>query len=207
MIEHKSGQGVKTLAQNNQALLAEYIQTIKDIKAQNSHDLDQLTHALKERNGDLKRIKQDNEALKAHVNRHGEDFKKFRSILAELKTKASAGDLTADVIHGPELHTLNKEREKLLFMYKQETQKSDKLESRCQAMSAQIIDRQKKIYQLEGLFSESEKQRQLLKSLLVPVSAKEHSVSSDKLNFKQFVKRVAEMFQNLPNQVPAWLKT
>ncbi len=207
MIEHKTGQGVKTLAQNNQALLAEYIQTIKDIKAQNTHDLDQLTHVLKERNGDLRRIKQDNEVLKAHVNRHGEDFKKFRGILAELKTKASAGDLTADVIHGPELHTLNKEREKLLFMYKQETQKSDKLESRCQAMSAQVIDRQKKIYQLEGLFSESEKQRQLLKSLLVPVNQSKPADEAEKLNFKQLVKRATEMFQNLPNQVPGWLKT
>ncbi len=207
MIEHKSGQGVKTLAQNNQALLAEYIQAIKDIKAQNAHDLDQLTHVLKERNGDIKRIKQDNETLKAHVNRYGEDFKKFRGILAELKTKASAGDLTADVIHGPELHTLNKEREKLLFMYKQEAQKNEKLEARCQAMSAQIIDRQKKIYQLEGLFSESEKQRQLLKSLLVPVSAKEDSTSLDKFNFKRLVKRITELFQGLPNQVPAWMKT
>ncbi len=207
MNKQTAGQNVKTKEQNNQALLAEYIQHIKDIKAQNAQDMTQLTQILKERNADLKRMRQDNESLKGQVSRHGEDFKKFRSILSELKSRASNGNLSIDVIHGPELNSLNKEREKLTSMYKQEAQKNEKLESRCQAMSAQIIDRQKKIYQLEGLFSESEKQRQTLESVLAPLPVEPSLASNDRVDVKQLMKRAVEVMQGLTSQVPGWLKT
>ena len=207
MNKQAAGQNVKTKEQNNQALLAEYIQHIKGIKAQNAQDMTQLTQILKERNADLKRMRQDNELLKGQVSRHGEDFKKFRGILSELKSRASSGNLSNDVIHGSEMKSLNKEREKLTSMYKQEAQKNEKLESRCQAMSAQIIDRQKKIYQLEGLFSESEKQRQTLESVLTPLPVESFVAGNERVDVKQMIKRVVEVIQGLTSQMPGWLKT
>ncbi len=200
-------QGVRTLEQNNQAMLAGYLQTIKDIKAYNLEEMSHLTRALKERNGEVRRLKQESNNLKAHINNHTEDFKRYRAILAELKEQAIDGALSVDVVHGPELQSLAKERDKSLFLYKQELQKSDKFEVRCQAMSAQIIERQKKIYRLESLFMESEKQCQYLQALLQAPLVSEGLQAQSKFDIKQVMAKVVAVFQDLPGHVPGWLKT
>ncbi len=200
-------QGVKTAEQNNQVMLAGYMRTIKDLKAHNLEEVTHLTQALKERNNEVRRLKQEGANLKGHIKQHTEDFKRYRAILSQLKELAVDGALSVDVVHGPELQALTKERDKALFLYKQEMQKSDKFEVRCQAMSAQIIERQKKIYRLESLFMESERQCQYLQALLVPAESGGSEQEPKTFDFKQLIVRVRSVFQDLPGHVPAWLKT
>jgi len=203
----KLPQGVKTAEQNNQLMLAGYMRTIKELKASNQEEVAHLTQALKERNSEVRRLKQESNGLKTHINQHTEDFKRYRTVLAELKSLAVDGALSVDVVHGPELQSLAKERDKVLFLYKQELQKSEKFEVRCQAMSAQIIERQKKIYRLESLFVESEKQCQYLQALLVPAEPGGSEQTSMAFDFKQLMGKVKSVFQDLPGHVPGWLKT
>ena len=203
----KPSLGVKSLEQNNQAMLAGYIRTIKDLKAQNLEEVSHLTKALKERNAEVRRLKQESNNFKTHINHHTEDFKRYRAILSELKELAIDGALSVDVVHGPELQSLAKERDKALFLYKQELQKSEKFEVRCQAMSAQIIERQKKIYRLESLFMESDKECQYLQALLQVPEANEDLHKQSKLDVKQLMAKVVAVFQDLPGHVPGWLKT
>mgnify|MGYP000272652450 CR=1 FL=1 len=203
----KLPQGVKTADQNNQLMLAGYMRTIKELKASNQEEVAHLTQALKERNAEVRRLKQESNGLKTHINQHTEDFKRYRAVLAELKRLAVDGALSVDVVHGPELQSLAKERDKVLFLYKQELQKSEKFEVRCQAMSAQIIERQKKIYRLEGLFMESDKQCQYLQALLQAPQASEEGAMRSKFDLKQAMAKVVAVFQDLPGHVPDWLKT
>jgi len=207
MDNSKLPQGVKTAEQNNQLMLAGYMRTIKELKASSQEEVTHLTQALKERNSEVRRLKQEGKGLKAHINQHTEDFKRYRAVLAELKRLAVDGALSVDVVHGPELQSLAKERDKVLFLYKQELQKSEKFEVRCQAMSAQIIERQKKIYRLESLFMESEKQCQYLQTLLVPAGPAGKEQVPAAFDFKQLAARVRSVFQDLPGHVPGWLKT
>jgi len=207
MANSKLPQGVKTAEQNNQFMLAGYMRTIKELKASNQEEVAHLTQALKERNSEVRRLKQESNGLKTHISQHTEDFKRYRAVLAELKSLAVDGALSVDVVHGPELQSLAKERDKVLFLYKQELQKSEKFEVRCQAMSAQIIDRQKKIYRLEGLFMESDKQCQYLQALLVPPESGGSELAPASFDFKQLMIKVKSVFQDLPGHVPGWLKT
>jgi len=207
MDNSKLPQGVKTAEQNNQLMLAGYMRTIKELKASNQEEVAHLTQALKERNSEVRRLKQESNGLKTHINQHTEDFKRYRTVLAELKSLAVDGALSVDVVHGPELQSLAKERDKVLFLYKQELQKSEKFEVRCQAMSAQIIERQKKIYRLESLFVESEKQCQYLQALLVPAESGGSEQTPMVFDFKQLMTKVKSVFQDLPGHVPGWLKT
>jgi len=207
MDNSKLPQGVKTADQNNQLMLAGYMRAIKELKASNQEEVAHLTQALKERNAEVRRLKQESNGLKTHINQHTEDFKRYRAVLAELKSLAVDGALSVDVVHGPELQSLAKERDKVLFLYKQELQKSEKFEVRCQAMSAQIIERQKKIYRLEGLFVESEKQCQYLQALLVPPESSDNERVPVSFDFKLLMARVKSVFQDLPGHVPGWLKT
>ncbi len=196
--------GLKTQEQTDKAMLVEYMQVINTLKAQHAEDMSQINQLMRERNTQVNRLKQENEKLRTHITRHNEDFKKYRGILSDLKEMAKDGSLTADVINGPELQSLNKEREKFHFLYKQEAQKSGKLESRCEAMSAQIIDRQKKIYRLEGLYMESEKQCQYLQALMVQPESNEWVEEGSKMDIKQAAGQVANFLQD---RVPSWAKT
>ncbi len=199
--------GIKTLQQNDQAMMASYMATIKELKAHHLEEVTHLTQALKERNNEVRRLKQEGANLKGHIKQHTEDFKRYRTILSQLKELAVDGALSVDVVHGPELQALTKERDKALFLYKQEMQKSDKFEIRCQAMSAQIIERQKKIYRLESLFVESDRQCQYLQAVLEPAESGGRKQEPKTLDVKQLIAKVRSVFQDLPGHVPDWLKT
>lgn len=191
----------------NEGLIFSYMQTIKDVKAQSQEDLRQLSIVLKGRNNEVRILKGEAEIFKQHIDKHNKEFKKFRGVLSDLKTLALEGKLTSDVIHGPEILSLNKENEKLTFLYAQECERSEKFEARSQAMSSQIIARQKKIYQLEALLLESDKQKSYLELLLKPAEAVESDVRSAKRSLETMFRNLFDSMQKLPSIIPGWLKT
>ena len=184
-------------------MLVESIRTIKELKLQNKEELMLMAQTLKDKNQELKFAKQDNKALLAQIDTQQNEFSKFRQALKDLRAMAKEGALTYDVLHGPELLAFSKQIEKLKFMNAEAREKVQKLEDRCQAMSAQIIDKQKRINQLESKLLASEEKRSyvegLVKSKAKPV--KENTSSSQPVSKKdvmEWFKRLPGTIQNLP---------
>lgn len=199
--------GLLSQSVDAQNLVLEYVQQLKEVKLQSKEDLTAMTSIIKERNAELKRLKQDNERLHQHVNSQQDESVQFRRILSEIRQKSLSGELSYDVIHGPEMASLKKDREKLLQLFTEERLEKEKLEKRCQAMSTQIIDKQKKIYQLENLFQTSEQNRLYLESL----QGKEKPVSKgagvSKLGLSEYMQKVSSFFAGMPKRIPLWVKS
>ena len=193
-------------------LLTDSLKVVKELKLQNKEELMLMAQTLKDKNQELKFAKQDNKALIAQIDAQQNEFAKFRQALKDLRSMAKEGALTYDVLHGPELLSFSKQIEKLKQMNSEARQKVQKLEDRCQAMSAQIIDKQKRINSLETKLLSSEEKRSYVEGLIQKrvKPAKEKSVAASSVSKKDVMdwfKSLPESIQNLPEHIPGWLKT
>lgn len=193
-------------------LLTDSLRAVKELKLQNKEELMLMAQTLKDKNQELKYAKQDNKALIAQIDAQQNEFAKFRQALKDLRQMAKEGALTYDVLHGPELLSFSKQIEKLKMMNNDSREKVSKLEDRCQAMSAQIIDKQKRINQLESKLLASEEKRSyvegLVKAKAKPVREKESvSQTVSKKEVMEWFKNLPEAIQNLPERIPGWMKT
>ena len=181
-------------AASNKEIIVSYIRAAKEIKSKGQEEISCLAQVLKERNAEIKHLKTEAIKTKLHIDKHNLEFTKFRSILTDLKSKAEDGSLTDDVVYAPEIMSLKKEKDKYEALYQQEFDNSKKYESRSLAMSAQIIERQKKIYKLESLLLESEYQRQLLEAKIVLTENKQVS-NVTPTNIDTMAKKLRECLQ------------
>lgn len=189
-------------------LLKEALQANRDLKVSSKEELMLLTQTLKERNAELIRVSQEKQTLLAQVHSQQTEFERFRAALRDLKKYAKEGALTYDVLHGPELMSFSKQIERLKHLNAESVEMVQKLEQRCQAMSNQIIDKQKKINRLEALVLRSEEKRLFLEDLvrgqIKPVK------SNVQVQTKTLEKRwsdVVAFIQRLPERIPNWIKT
>lgn len=199
--------GMNQQQMDAQKLVLDYMQQLKELKLQSKEDLTAMTSIIKERNAELKRLKLDNERLNQHVTNQQEESVQFRRILSEIRQKSLNGELSYDVIHGPEMASLKKDREKLLQLFTEERAEKEKLEKRCQAMSNQIIDKQKKIYQLESMFQTSEQNRLYLEALQGKERPAAKSDGLTKLTVTDYVQKISGFLADIPKRIPAWVKS
>ncbi len=185
---------------NNQEVILSYIRAAKDIKARSQEEIGCLTQALKDRNSEIRHLKSEAIVAKQNIDKHNSDFQKFRKILTELKFLAVEGRLTSDVVYGPELMSLKKEKDKYEKLYHHEFSNSQKFEARSVAMSAQVIERQKKVFKLEAMLVESETKRLQLESVLLAAERqKNRSVSA--ANMDTVSKKLKEGIQSFQRMI------
>lgn len=189
-------------------LLKEALLANRDLKVSSKEELMLMAQTLKERNGELARVSQEKQMLLAQVHSQQTEFERFRAALRDLKKYAKEGALTYDVLHGPELMSFSKQIERLKFLNGEAVEMVQKLEQRCQAMSNQIIEKQKKINRLEAMVLKSEEKRLFLEDL-IRGQIKAPQLESTKQN-KSLDQRWADVmafFQSLPERIPNWIKT
>lgn len=187
-------------AANNQEVILSYIRAAKEIKAKSQEEVACLTQVLKDRNFEIRTLKNEAVAAKNHIDKHNAEFKTFRNILSELKTLAVDGGLNTDVVYGPEIMSLKKEKDKYEALYKHEFDNRKKFEARSTAMSAQVIERQRKIFKLEAMLIESEEKRLQLEAQLKTENMEDHSLLSGN-HMDAITKKIRESFTSLQRLV------
>jgi hypothetical protein len=187
---------------SSQEVILSYIRAAKEIKAKSQQEISCLTQVLKDRNSEVRHLKAEAINAKKNIDKHNSEFLKFRNILRELKTKVANDDLTSDVLYGPEISSLNKEKDKYECLYQQEYKSSQKFQSRAVAMSAQVIERQQKIYHLESQLLESEHKRLKLESLQVSTASKQGERSL-KENMDSMVKKLRDAVRSFQQRLQA----
>jgi predicted nucleic acid-binding Zn-ribbon protein len=201
---------VVNTAKASDLLLTESLRANRDLKVQSKEDFMLVVQSLKDKNQELKFAKQENQALFAQVESQQEEFLKFRNALKELRARAKEGSLTYDVLYGPEISSFNRQIEKLKNANIEGRNKILKLDGHCQAMSVQIIDKQKRINQLEARLLASEERKTYIESLIrnkvKPVSSEDDSTAHDNLNVRDWFKNISESAQDLLGNIHGWLK-
>jgi hypothetical protein len=185
---------------SRQEVILSYIRAAKEIKAKSQQEIGCLTQALKDRNSEVRHLKAEAINAKKNIDKQNSEFLKFRNILRELKAKVANDDLTNDVLYGPEIMSLKKEKDKYECLYQQEYKNSQKFQSRSVAMSAQVIERQQKIFHLESQLLESEHKRLKLESLQALTASKQGEMSL-KDNMDSMVKKLREGVQSLQQRL------
>jgi hypothetical protein len=178
---------------SSQEVILSYIRAAKEIKANSQQEIGCLIQVLKDRNSEIRDLKTEANNAKKNIDKHNSEFLKFRNILRELKAQRAKNDLTTDALYGPEIMSLKKEIGKYECLYQQEYNNSQKFQSRAVAMSAQVIERQRKIYHLESQLLESEHKRLMLESLQV--------MAVSKPGEKSFKDNLDSMFKKLRDAV------
>ncbi|MFT7110782.1 MAG: hypothetical protein ACI843_002457 [Psychrobacter glaciei] len=181
---------------SSQEVILSYIRAAKEIKANSQQEISSLIQVLKDRNSEVRDLKVEAINAKKNIDKHNSEFLKFRNILRELKTQLANNDLTNDVLYGPEIMSLKKEKDKYECLYQQEYSNRQKFQSRAVAMSAQVIERQRKIYHLESQLLESEHKRHTLESSQLMAASKQGEKSL-KDNMDSMVKKLREALQSL----------
>jgi paraquat-inducible protein B len=179
---------------SSQEVILSYIRAAKEIKANSQQEISCLIQVLKGRNSEIRDLKAEAINAKKHIDKHNSEFLKFRNILRELKAQLAKNDLSNDALYGPEIMSLKKEKDKYECLYQQEYNNSQKFQSRAVAMSAQVIERQRKIYHLESQLLESEHKRLILESLQV-LAARKQGEKSLKDNIDSMFKKLRDAVQ------------
>jgi uncharacterized coiled-coil DUF342 family protein len=185
---------------SSQEVILSYIRAAKEIKAKSQQEIGCLAQVLKDKNSEVRHLKAEAINAKKNIDKHNSEFQKFRNILGELKTKVVNDDLTSDVLFGPEIMSLKKEKDKYECLYQQEYKNSQKFQSRSVAMSAQVIERQQKIYRLELQLLESEHKRLQLESLHV-LAGSQQGEKSLKDTMDSMVKKLRDGVQSFQQRL------
>jgi hypothetical protein len=194
----------------NDLLLTESLRANRDLKVQSKEDFMLVVQSLKDKSQELKLVKQENKVLFAQAETQQEEFLKFRNALKELRSRAKEGSLTYDVLYGPEISSFNRQIDKLKAVNIESRTKIQRLDGHCQAMSVQIIDKQKRINQLEARLLASEERKTYIESLIQnqvkAASVKGAASESNSAGVRDWLKGFTESAQDLAGSIHGWLK-